>query len=114
MNWPSVETKIAIDRDSSSDPPVYSSFHPFLFKSAYPFRLRDVHFFFLSLEMKGRALTLLSSEGKWHVSFETCGRQVKEHVKAELVQRPSYSLAAEGFPSGEGRNKTGKSPNLCF
>ena len=26
LNWPSVETKIAIDRDSLSDPPVYSSF----------------------------------------------------------------------------------------
>lgn len=46
MNWPSVETKIAIDRDSSSDPPVYSSLHPFPFQSAYPFQLRDVHFFF--------------------------------------------------------------------
>ena len=49
MRWlelaPSVETKIAIDRDSSSDPPVYSSLHPFPFQSAYPFQLRDVHFF---------------------------------------------------------------------
>jgi len=45
LNWPSVETKIAIDRDSSSDPPVYSSLHPFPFQSAYPFQLRDVHFF---------------------------------------------------------------------
>lgn len=43
LNWPSVETQIAIDRDSSSDPPVYSSLHPFVFQSAYP---RDVHFFF--------------------------------------------------------------------
>lgn len=36
----------AIDCDSSSDPPVHSSLHPFPFHSAY-LQLRDVHFFVL-------------------------------------------------------------------
>lgn len=46
---------------------------------------------------------------KWHVSFETCGRQVKKYVKVKLVQRPSYN--PKDFPAGR---ETRKNLNFYF